>query len=259
MKKYLLTLLLLASCASPKETTGDVCPVADRDIRQNSCVAIKAEATLGSVVFAWANPTNFWPRNDDGMVALSVQFLGGGKVQRQQAFKRFSRIDAIADGLQVRLASPGEVGDIRCAFGCSGHWSFLGKAAKTIGRDKATMNLELDAFASEQEWDRVATHEFCHAIGIEHEHQHPDANIPWDVPAVEGFYRTTQGWSTRETHFQVIDRKTVPNAWKTAFDKGSIMLYPILPQHTKGQLSVGWNTRLSPLDIEMIRRIFPKP
>jgi hypothetical protein len=121
------------------------------------------------------------------------------------------------------------------------------------------MNLELDAFTQEREWDRVGYHEFCHALGLEHEHQHPDAQIPWDVPAVVKFYRATQGWDERQTHFQVIDRKAVPNAWKTAFDRDSIMLYPIESRHTGGKLAVGWNTRLSPLDIEMIRRIFPAP
>lgn len=261
MKKYIQALLclILASCASTQEKPQNVCPTADQDVRQHSCVAIKPEATISNILSAWANPSNLWPKDDDGMVRLSVQFLDGGKIQRQQAFERFSRIDEVGDGLQVRLAGPGEIGDIRCAFKCSGHWSFLGRGAKTIPGDRATMNLELDAFAPESEWDRVATHEFCHAIGIEHEHQHPDAEIPWDVPAVVRYYRATQGWSEQQTHFQVIDRKAVPNAWKTAFDKNSIMLYPVLSQHTRGKFAVGWNTRLSALDIEMIRRIFPKP
>jgi hypothetical protein len=252
--------LLVASCSAIEEqNTVDVCPVEGRESRQHSCVAIKAEASKFPFLSAWANPNNFWPKSEDGTVKLAVAFLGGDKTQRQQAFKRFSQIDELADGLQVRLVGPGEKSDIRCAFECSGHWSYLGRTARTISREKATMNIELDAFSPSKEWDRVALHEFCHALGLEHEHQHPDASIPWDVPVVIEDYRRTQGWSESQTRYQVLDRQKVPNAWKTAFDKKSLMLYPIPGRHTKNRLEVGWNTQLSALDIEMIRRIFPAP
>lgn len=40
----------------------------------------------------------------------------------------------------------------------------------------------------DQEYSRVVLHEFGHALGAIHEHQHPEAAIPWDKPKVYEYY-----------------------------------------------------------------------
>jgi hypothetical protein len=46
----------------------------------------------------------------------------------------------------------------------------------------------------DQEYSRVVLHEFGHALGAIHEHQHPAAGIPWDKPKVYEYY-ARQHWS----------------------------------------------------------------
>lgn len=35
-----------------------------------------------------------------------------------------------------------------------------------------------------EKFQRTVLHEFGHALGMDHEHQHPDANIPWNLDAI---------------------------------------------------------------------------
>lgn len=60
------------------------------------------------------------------------------------------------------------------------NFSFLGNQALEV--DGATMALGVKL--SDPLFESYVLHEFGHALGMEHEHQHPQANIPWDLDAL---------------------------------------------------------------------------
>lgn len=256
--------LVLMSCASgpgpgsEEPVTGSVCPVAGRDVRQASCVAVKSVPSLSGALFGWAKGGNLWRRGADGKVHLRVRFLDGDAKQRELAWKRFQVIDALAEGLEVRLAGDGEMSDIRVAFDCQGHWSRLGKEAAYFP-EKATINIELSRWDDAREWDRVALHEFMHALGVEHEQQHPNHEIPWDKEKVYAHFWKTQGWDREMVDFQVLQRGDPAGMRTSGFDVDSLMMYPIPAELTTNGFSVGWNTRLSPLDIVLLQELYPRP
>ncbi len=121
------------------------------------------------------------------------------------------------------------------------------------------MNIGLDRHSDAREWDRVVLHEVGHSVGIEHEHQHPQAQIPWDREAVYRFYGETQGWSRDQIDFQVLNRAQPKQLRTSGFDDQSIMMYPVPAQLTTNGYSVGWNTRITPSDIALLRDLYPAP
>lgn len=219
------------------------------------CVAIRAmEPRLPEgVQRAWGQPSKFWPQKS----TIRIRFLSGTKKQKAEAWKRFQQIDALVNLSFAQVASgPSEV-RVRFDRG-KGHWSYLGTDARIVSSTAQTMNLDLAAgvfgdFADE--WDRVAIHECLHAIGLEHEHQHPKSAIIWNKAAVYEYYGRTQGWSKEQIDFQVLNRATTARYVATAFDGTSMMEYPIPPG--LANIVVDWNRRLSKSDVEFISRIYP--
>lgn len=72
-----------------------------------------------------------------------------------------------------KFVTEGEA-DIRVTFKAGkGFYSYIGTDAKFF-KDKETMNLGwFDGKTSDKEFRRTTIHEFGHALGLNHEHQHP--------------------------------------------------------------------------------------
>jgi hypothetical protein len=264
---FILSLLLLAILpACQSGTTAPIAPIAPNPcadgsaaLRRHSCVAVKPAGRPLSVLFAWADDVNTWKADEDGIARVSVQFFDGSQWSRDQVWKRMQVIDDLAAGLAFRLADHGEVGDIRVSFRCSGHWSYLGRTALRIPESQATLNVELDRGNDTREWDRVVLHEVLHAVGFEHEHQHPQAQIPWNREAVYEFYGRTQGWSREQIDFQVLNRGEPKRLRTSGVDDASIMQYPVPRELTTNGYSVGWNTRMTASDVTLLRDLYPAP
>ncbi|MFH1085624.1 MAG: M12 family metallopeptidase [Chloroflexota bacterium] len=151
--------------------------------------------------------------------------------------------------------------EIRISFQADdGSWSYIGTDALGISPSKPTMNFGwLEPGTDDIEYRRVVLHEFGHALGCIHEHQHPEAGIPWDKDAV---YRRYGGppnnWSRAEIDHNLFARYARDQTQFSQFDKQSIMLYAIPDNLTIGDYAVGWNTDLSPTDKAFIAAIYPR-
>lgn len=110
----------------------------------------------------------------------------------------------------------------------------------------------------DDEYSRVVTHEFGHALGCIHEHQNPSSNIPWDKEAVYEYYQGPPNYWTREqVDLNIFTRYGADITQFSEFDPQSIMLYPIPDELTLGDYEVGWNRVLSETDKHFVAALYP--
>lgn len=149
--------------------------------------------------------------------------------------------------------------EIRISFQLRGSWSYVGTDALTVAKDEPTMNYGwLTPNTSDQEYSRVVIHEFGHALGCIHEHQHPQAGIPWNKEAVYRYYMgPPNNWTRSQVDSNLFQRYGADITQFSQFDTHSIMLYSIPNQFTIGDFEVGWNTQLSATDKEFVGAVYP--
>jgi hypothetical protein len=155
-------------------------------------------------------------------------------------------------------AASQEDSDLRVAFVKGGSYSYLGTDNKNIAKSEHTMNFGwLTEKSEETEYRRVVLHETGHALGLSHEHQHPESRIPWDKDAVIAYY-SQQGWTAAQTERQVLRGLDSNRTQYSKYDKHSIMEYPIPKELvTDPRFAVGWNTELSQTDKDFIGQVYP--
>lgn len=236
MKSILLTILLAASSA----------------YGQSCCLKVPHTESKGKSLSVLKSYK--WPNG----ATLRIKFLDGSASQIKEAKKHFDYIDSLC-GIKLKYVLEGE-SEIRVSFSqSSGHWSYLGKSCLQISQQEKTMNLQLTSGffgSSKEEWNRVAQHEFLHALGFVHEHAKATAEeLKWNREVVYKYYAATQGWSRKQTDQQVLFRYAIGSTIGSEFDKNSIMLYPIPKGHAN--IVIGWNSKMSALDIKTLQEIYP--
>jgi hypothetical protein len=189
---------------------------------------------------------------------LRVSFMGGQSSVRQRVAAQASKWMNYA-GIALEFVDD-PAAEIRVAFRSGdGSWSYIGTDALQIAPGSPTMNFGwLTSGTADDEYARVVLHEFGHALGCIHEHQHPQAGIPWDREAVYRYYWQTNGWPRWMVDENVFDRLPASQTQFSAFDPASIMCYPVPNELTIGDYEIGWNLDLSPMDREFIATVYPK-
>lgn len=194
---------------------------------------------------------------------LTVSFLDGSATQRKKAQKY---AESWMEFANIALAFGNKAGsNIRISFVADdGSWSGVGTdnlLPDAFPVSEPTMNFGwLRDDTEEDEWRRVVTHEFGHALGAIHEHQNPAGGIKWNVPAViQAFSGPPNNWSVEEIHSNILDKYSIDQLNATKFDVKSIMLYAFPPQFILGH-STGTpnNTKLSANDKKFIAQMYPK-
>jgi hypothetical protein len=189
--------------------------------------------------------------------ALKVRFLDGdASIQEKlqpfaHIWEQFANINFIFDN--------DPKAEIRISFKLAGSWSYIGTDCLTIAANQPTMNFGwLTKATAADEYSRVVTHEFGHAIGCIHEHQNPATNIPWDKEKVYKYYQgPPNNWTRDQVDVNLFTRYGADITQFSDFDKNSIMLYPVPNDFTIGDFEVGWNKALSDTDKKFISTLYP--
>lgn len=116
--------------------------------------------------------------------------------------------------------------------------------------------MTLSEWPGDEHFVRNVLHEFGHVLGMEHEHLHPDADIPWDVDKVLQAGQAG-GLSEAQVRSDFLDKVERKASLLLPYDRASIMHYPIPQGATLGDWSVGVNTQLSEGDKAFARLAYP--
>jgi len=196
----------------------------------------------------WANGTK-----------IKVSLNGGTTFVRNKVIQFASEWEKYAN-IDFQFVTNDRTAPIRVTFANDGSWSYIGKDALSISSSKATMNFGwFNSSTSDAEFSRTTIHEFGHALGMIHEHQHPLVSIPWDKPKVYAYYAGSPNyWSTADVDNNIFAKYSTSQTNYSAYDKFSIMHYSVPESLTVGTYSVGNNTVLSSTDKTFIAAVYPK-
>lgn len=165
----------------------------------------------------------------------------------EEAMKRISDVCNI----KFREAADKYSSDIRISFDpSSGAWSYPGTKALSIPKDKPTLNLG---------WVDYSTclHELCHALGMMHEHQHPDAEFEWDERQIHRDMAKS-GWSQAAIRTNILQVHDIRTMDASTYDAKSIMHYWFPKRWLKsGELPEKPNIELSGKDVEHLQKLYP--
>lgn len=152
----------------------------------------------------------------------------------------------------LKLEFVASEGDIRIALdNRKGAWSMVGVQCRTVEPEKPTMNFG---------WLDVATiiHEFCHALGMIHEHQNPfGKGIDWNMKNVFAWANSTQGWNMYTTCQNITKRYAQDLVNGSDYDPESIMLYSYPAIVTNNNQPTYRNVTLSAQDKLWMSSIYP--
>ena len=195
---------------------------------------------------------------------LRVRYLDS-EPKYEKKVEQYASVWAKYANITFDFGSSAPDAEIRLSFARDNkYWSALGCESLDLHAASypcASMNLGWPdpATTSESDYKEYILHEFGHALGLIHEHQHPGHDIPWDYHAVLHYYTKTLQWKKDEVYWNIFYRYSYSETNQTAYDRQSIMIYAIPQKHTLGDYEVKWAKQLSAGDKKTIAKAYPKP
>lgn len=187
---------------------------------------------------------------------VRVRFRGGSTLLRNKVIQYAKSWEAYAN-ITFSFVADNATADIKVAFDKGGSWSTLGTDAR---RQSTSMNYGwFTDRTSDIEFRRTITHEFGHALALDHEQSHPDSNIPWNVQAVYDYYMGYPNyWTKRQIDYNVLSVNSRTGLNYNAYDTKSIMHYPVDASFTTNNIAIAPNnTTISQGDINYVKTYYP--
>ena len=200
-----------------------------------------------------------WPRG----AIVTCRFLDGSPKMKKKVEAIAHQWEQFAN-LKFKFIATGTA-QIRISFFAdAGSWSAVGIDAlvrEYFPLHQPTMNYGwLRDDTDDGEYSRVVLHEFGHALGCLHEHQQPKFNRKWNrAEVIKYFSGAPNFWSVDDIESNVLQKYSPKGVEATEFDAKSIMLYSFDAKlFTDGLGPTNENSALSPKDIELIKKLYPR-
>ncbi|WP_395607180.1 M12 family metallopeptidase [Pseudomonas sp. B22129] len=198
-----------------------------------------------------ADTRYLWPQNH----TLTIAFMDMPK-KAQDLIKLTIESYAPLVNLKFKFVK-GTVGDIRISGhkDISGDWSAVGTAALKAKKDKPTMHINLVNKAPSNVIKNTL-HEFGHALGLEHEHQHPQRSYSFNK---DGVYKSflQPGITKEDIDNNIIATPDPANSITSAYDQKSIMHYGLSASSTSNNVEIPNNFELSEGDKAFLKQLYP--
>jgi hypothetical protein len=142
-------------------------------------------------------------------------FMDGTDHQKQWVKKMvMEKLAPVCHKLTFVWDVPQDKSDVRVSFSLPGQaWSYVGTDCLDIPKTDMTMNLGW--IDDDLQYDgepykntgQVVIHEFCHTLGMIHEHQNPKGNpIQWNKPVVYEELQRTNGWDREQVDHNMFEK-----------------------------------------------------
>lgn len=269
----------------------DLLNASDAELRRQglkgklSASKVKSAFTKLKAAFKIAS---LWPHGSD----IKIAFMDGTPYQRDWVQKVvMEKLVPHVSKLNFVWNTAVNEADIRISFAQKGAaWSMIGTESRSVPFNQPSMNLGwIDDMTSNNGpkyagTGQVVIHEFCHALGMIHEHQTPmDNPIKWNKPVViSEIKKTNPSWSDAIIEHNMFakygdwqlcqDTKKLPDGPEkeaklqqacqgelvngSKYDPKSIMHYFFPANWMLEGPEIATNTELSPVDIQWLRKMY---
>jgi serralysin len=239
-----------------RDASPDMQTIIDRFSSNAGSGRFQVEAVVNDSKFTpygTANLDHRWLRSDGltpntNFITLGVHFFNGTADQRTMVEKAANvwLVGDLGTRLKFEFGVDQSRAQISIHFGAEGNNSIVGRESATYAKTRPSMRLQ-------DMYEYIVTHEFGHALGLQHEHQNPATAIKWHRAAVIADM-ASQGWTPQMCEQNIFSRfsKQYACIGSPTFDAASIMLYPIPSHWTEDGYSTSTNTAVSTGDAKCV-------
>lgn len=201
-----------------------------------------------------ADTYHLWPQNS----TITIAFMDTSPAHRALIQKHIEKNYAPLINLKLNFVE-GTQGDIRISTSAdiSGDWSNVGTEALTLPANEPTMHL--DPHKTEDIFKMNILHEFGHALGLRHEHKHPDRTLDFNLPRVYELYKRKFNFDNTDVYEQILQKLNPADIIASDYDQQSIMHYNLSRLILWKQKSTGYNFNLSNGDKALLQSVYPRP
>lgn len=199
-----------------------------------------------------AFPADLWPQHSTIKISLI------GMTPEQEQFTK-NNINKWAPHVNLTFEFTHQPdADIRIAVDKNpyGGSSAVGVAAKNTPTPKPTMFIGF-ANGDTRKAAQTVQHEFGHALGLKHEHQHPYSALDFNKENVYSDYEN-HGQTRQEADANVFRKFDPRQTYYSQYDQHSIMHYGLPREFFNNNTPTPENYELSETDKQFISALYPK-